>query len=224
MIILLPPSEGKLPDGKGAWKPASGKYGKTLEVARREVINALRNTPPQSLKVRGATADHAVAINAQLIGAPVRPAFERYNGVVFQGLDFASLEREAREIALKTICIVSGLTGLSSLGDMVPDYRAPIDSSLNQLGKLSLFWRAHLESALGKLASRHVIVDLLPQAHRHAAVPTPSNWLKVNLVHKDGLGGHAAKHAKGELTRWLLTHDVSELEKWRSSGWSVTVG
>ena len=221
VIILLPPSEGKVSGGNGAWKPAQGSFGAKLGATRSEVISALQSTSAAALKVRGATAEHALAANASIIGSPSLPAFERYSGVVYQGLDFESLSERERSVALESVLVVSGLGGLVAFGDKVPDYRAPMDASVTGLGKLSAFWRPHLDPIMQRLSRDHVIIDLLPQVHRAAITPTEQNWVSVNLRHRDGLGGHAAKHAKGELARWLLRHDISSLSRWRSDGWTA---
>lgn len=160
--------------------------------------------------------------NANLLSGTHMKAALRYNGVVYQGFGYATLDRQQRLIADRSVVVVSGLLGLCRLGDPIPDYRAPLDASIHHLGKLTQFWRPHLEPILARLSSRHLIIDLLPQLHRSAVTPTPKNWVRVNIVNEEGAGGHAAKYAKGELARWLLAHNVSELKRWRSGSWTAT--
>lgn len=223
MIILLPPSEGKEPGGKRAWGPASGRFGPALAGAREPVITALPLTAPTALKVRGATAAHAQLVNTSLVGSPVLAGAVRYSGVVYQGLDFASLAPVQQRVAQDSIVIVSGLLGLAGLGDPLPDYRAPMDASLVGLGKLAAYWKPIITPLLHKAAKRDVVIDLLTQVHRSAVEPADENWLTVDLVHSDVTGGHAAKFAKGQLARWLLDHDITELRRWKFQGWTAKV-
>ena len=223
MIILLPPSEGKEPGGTRAWGQASGRFGRALAGAREPVIAALPLTSPAALKVRGATAAHAQLINASLVGSPVLAASDRYSGVVYQGLNFTTLAPAQQSVAQDSIVIVSGLLGLAGLADPLPDYRAPMDASLEGLGKLAAYWKPIITPLLQKAAKREAVIDLLTQVHRSAVEPAGENWFTVDLVHSDVTGGHAAKFAKGQLARWLLDHDITELRRWKFQGWTAKV-
>ena len=222
MIILLPPSEGKEPGGKGVWTPENGRFGGALAAPRQRVVASLPRTPGAALKVRGAHAEHAQRANQSLGASPALPARVRYSGVVYQGLDYNSLSAKERRKANSSIVVVSGLAGMVAFGDDLPDYRAPIDSRVASLGKLSQFWKPELQPVLEQLSRRHIIVDVLPQAHRAAMSPV-GDWRTVEIVDKSGAGGHAAKHAKGRFVRWLLNHDPDEIGAWRDGGWRAVV-
>lgn len=220
MLILLPPSEGKTPGGSGTWRVGSGRFGGGLRSARTEVVAALQVTQPTALKVRGETAKHAIAANAALANkAPVLPAATRYSGVVMQGLSFDTLSDRELDRANESIVIISGLLGLVALTDLIPDYRAAMDASLPNLGPLASFWEPRLSDVIQSASQGDVIVDLLPNVHRRAVPTHGTSWITVDLVHPTGVGGHAAKHAKGELARWLLTNDVRRISKWRGGEW-----
>ncbi|MBU6233081.1 MAG: peroxide stress protein YaaA [Acidobacteria bacterium] len=222
MIILLPPSEGKAPGGTGIWQPGDGSFGPELERARRAVIRDLATASDAHLKVRGDLAIAARRTNLRIGKGPSLPAHQRYTGVVFQGLDVASLGGSEKKEALRSIVVVSGLLGLVRLADGVPEYRAPIDARTSRLGKLSQFWLDELTKTLQGLARRHVILDLLPQAHR-AAVTATGDWRRIDLVSAQGVGGHAAKFAKGRLARWIIENGSDGLDRWRDDGWRVRV-
>ena len=222
MIILLPPSEGKEPGGTGTWRPGDGSFGESLEGARKSVMAALPKTGDSALKVRGAHAEHARKSNAALGRSGSLHVRERYCGVVYQGLDYPTLSAAQKRVANRSIVVVSGLAGLVAFNDTLPDYRAPIDASVTGLGKLASFWKPELEDVLRKLAKRHVIVDVLPQAHRSAMTPV-GDWRRVDIVNAKGVGGHAAKFAKGRFVRWLLDHQADEISRWREDGWRAAV-
>ena len=221
MLILLPPSEGKKPGGSGQWKHDGGPFGRALVDPRELVASSLARTLPTALKVRGVTAEHAQMVNAHLLGAPTLPAHERYTGVVYQGLASDTLPPDVMATAKRSIVVLSGLTGLVRLSDPVPDYRAPMDASIDGIGKLSTYWKPIITPLLHKAAKREAVIDLLTQVHRSAVEPAGDNWFTVDLVHADVTGGHAAKFAKGRLARWLLEHEITELRRWKFEGWTA---
>jgi len=221
VIILLPPSEGKKPGGSGRWIHDTGPLGRALADSRELVAASLARTPATALKVRGVTAEHAQMVNAHLLAAPTLPAHERYTGVVYQGLDSGTLPPALMATAKRSIIVLSGLAGLVRLTDPLPDYRAPMDATLESLGKLTTFWKPFISPVLHKAAKQEVVVDLLPQVHRSALEPTSDNWFTIDLVNSNVTGGHAAKFAKGRLARWLLDHDITELRRWKFQGWTA---
>jgi uncharacterized protein len=122
-VILLPPSEGKAPGGRGSWDPSAGAFG-GLEAERSTVARSL---------------DPAL-----LDGAVVLPAWRRFTGVVWQHLDPATLAPAAR----RRVVVVSALMGLVRGDDPVPDHRLKLSLSLPPLGRLDRWWRPVLTAAL----------------------------------------------------------------------------
>lgn len=221
MIILLPPSEGKAAGGSGHWEPSSGRFGSALVEQRKLVCDGLKDVDANALKVRGKLAERALRSNAMLIGAPALPAAARYNGVVYKHLDFPSLEGLARRRALSNIVVVSGLGGLFSFSDPVPEYRASVTTRVGELGVLSSFWVEHLPRVFDLLQGP--VVDLLPAQYRKC-VSLFGERVVIDLVDPDGVAGsHNAKAQKGRLARELLIRGESVLDGWSSDGWTASV-
>jgi cytoplasmic iron level regulating protein YaaA (DUF328/UPF0246 family) len=213
VVILLPPSEGKALGGttKSKWNPQSGVFGKQLAPQRKEIINALQRIHGGSetlLGVKGAHLDRARTANMNLSGAPTLPAWQRYTGVVWDHLDLASLSASQRGRALSSIVVISGLHGIVTAGDLIPDYRLKMGARLPSLGALATWWRKSLTTALSTYSPKGLIIDLLPNEHRSAIDwSSMNNVMRVDLVMKKGgrAGGHNAKAAKGLLARHILT-------------------
>lgn len=216
LIILLPPSEGKLPGGGGRFRAGSGSFGPALRLARSEVIAALTAAGGGDERLLGVSGRHlqrALAAN-RLVGAgraSVMPATRRYSGVVHDHAALAGVPAAAERVV-----IFSGLLGLVAPGDGVPDYRLKMGASLPPLGKLSSWWRPRLTPVLDRRLRGADVVDLLPQEHAAAWEPAPRRYASLHRVRfcdADGAaGGHDAKAAKGLLARHLLLSDAPVAE------------
>jgi uncharacterized protein len=220
-VLLLPPSEGKATGGGKRGRRRVPRTFPELDAARAEVVAALRAAMDDEagaralLGVKGDALTAARTANRSLAGAPVRPAIERYTGVLYDNLDAASLDPPARKRLDDEVLIVSGLWGLLRPTDPVPDYKLKIDASLPPLGVLRSWWRPHLTPVLDRQAARRVVWDLLPQAHAavwadadaHAALRITAAFeeerRKGGAVVRAAVT-HWSKALKGALARHLL--------------------
>lgn len=219
-VILLPPSAGKAPGGRGApWRPGVGSFPE-LDAARCQVLDALG--------ARGVDGGAAVG-GAAVATSPTRPAMARYTGVLFTHLDWPSLPADARRAGNRTVLVASGLWGLSAPTDPRPAYRLAMGDSLPPLGKLSTWWRPHLTAVLAERLAGRLVWDLLPAEHsaawQPAAVPC-ARRVTVRFVDRRGRTvSHWNKLLKGALVRHLLLEPPSgpeDLAHWRHpSGYQV---
>ena len=206
--ILLPPSEGKAPGGRGRPWRAGRSALPALDDARSTVLDAL------------------AARGDDVRGASTRLAIDRYTGVLYQHLDWASLPSSAKALGTRTMLIASGLWGLSSPRDPLPYYRLKMGASLPPLGKLSTWWRPHLTGALTERLAGRVVWDLLP--NEHAAAWTPAEVparRRVTVRFVDAQGrtvSHWNKLLKGALVRHLLTERPTGPED--LAGWAHPSG
>jgi uncharacterized protein len=190
-LILLPPSEGKSLGGEGA----SWRRGTQLDAALD--------------RHRAALLPSARRVGALPARAGTRPAIERYTGVLYGELAWASLPSAARRRGQRDLRIVSGLWGLVAPTDPIPHYRLKMSASLPEVGRLSTWWRPRLAPVLGELADEAVVWDLLPQEHAAAcdwSSASPARRITVRFVDRQGRTvSHWNKLLKGALVRWVLT-------------------
>jgi len=217
----LPPSEGKA-DGGGTstpFKVDSGQFGAALGPQRSLVIKqliALGGGDQKLLGVKGVHLELARAKNQRILGSPCMPAWQRYTGVVWDHLDLGSLSESRRNQALQHILIPSGLLGLISASDLIPNYKLKMGARIAPFGALNAWWRDSITDCLAPLSHRRQVIDLLPQEHR-----TAINWaqissvIRINLVSKTGgiVGGHNAKAAKGLLARHIIDAGNQDITK-----------
>ncbi len=177
------------------------------------------------LGVRGELLDRAVAATADLVAgtAPVLPAWRRYVGVVWAGLEPDTLSLADR----RRVLVPSAVYGLTTAADPVADYRLKMLVALGRLGRLSTYWRPTLTSALVGRSRGRVVVDLLPAEHAHAVdfavLEAATRVVRVQFVDATGRRsvGHEAKTTKGRLARAVLDDGLGALDGFVADGWSA---
>lgn len=220
MLILLPPSETKRDGGDATARLTQRALGfPALAPARRVALAALEelSRDPESamraLKL-GPKLAHEVERNRRIRRAPVLPAIDRYDGVLYDALDAASLPPAARAFAHEHLAIASALFGLTRALDPIPAYRLSADSRLPGVS-LSRLWA---EPVAAELASaRGLVLDLRSEAYS-ALGPAPRHGAAVfvRVVSDDGGRRRALNHfnkaGKGRLVRELLLAGIDHPE------------
>jgi hypothetical protein len=204
-VILLPPSQGKAPGGRGRpWRPGTGVLPQ-LDEARATVLAALGDG---------------------VASAPTVRAIERYTGVLYGQLDWPTLPAPARRLGNRTVLIASGLWGVSGPTDPIPHYSLKSSASLAPLGKLSTWWRPRLTEALADHLAGRLVWDLLPNEHAAAWRPDDvplGRRVTVRFLDRHGRTvSHWNKLLKGALVRHILTERPSGPED--LSGWDHPSG
>ena len=222
MRILLPPSEAKLPGGRG--RPIGNRPG-PLEQPRQQVQHALTElladpvAAAAALQLPPSVAEAALGLNRAVATGPTMPAIRRYTGIVYAGLDVAGLSAKARQLANQRLLIFSGLFGVLRATEPVPAYRVPAHAVLPGLGMVASFWRRQLTEPLaGPLADllgrRGPIVDLRSTDYAAMWQPAPGSALGRRLLTvrvlsrrpggEYGVISYQSKLAKGRLAAVLL--------------------
>lgn len=233
MLVLLPPSETKRDGGVDGSRLDHAALGfPELRRARLAAIRATRelsrdpDAAARALKLGPASAAD-VRRNRVLTTSPVMPALDRYDGVLFDGLDASTLPASAREFAHDHVAIASALLGLTRALDPIPAYRLSHDSRLPGL-PLARHWRAPISAVLAAHAG--LLLDLRSEAYAGLGPrPERADSLYVRVVSDDGSGRrraltHFNKKVKGEFTRALLLAGVDLPDGDALLGWARGAG
>jgi hypothetical protein len=204
-----------------------------LEEPRRQVLLVLSDfvsrASPRELEValnaRGALLERAVAATIELaLGrSPLSLAWRRYEGIVWNHLDPASLTPATR----RRILVPSGLYGLLSSEDPIAEYRLRMNVRLKPLPSLAQFWRPIVTPLLHDRAKNSTVVNFLPQEHAASidfhVLAKSHDVVNVHFVANDGQRavGHDAKAVKGVLARHILTAGLDAIESVQWRGWRV---
>lgn len=200
MLILLPPSETKHARTRGVPADPSRQSFRELAGPRRTVAAALaavsaREDAPEVLGVSPNLAEE-IARNTRLDTAPALPVRELYTGVLYDALDLAGMDADARRRATRWVVVVSALHGALRLSDRVAPYRLAMNVTLPGTGPLARFWRAHLDETLTTAAGSGVVVDCRSSTYAAAGSPqgaAAEGWVQVRVPG----ASHMAKHTRG---------------------------
>lgn len=200
VIILIPPSEGKKSGGTHA--PLK-KVSKDVHAVIDQWAGISAAEWGKLLGVKDKALARALEVNRALLTSKTLPAIERYTGVVYSAIDYASLKELARKYFDEHVRIVSAVFGLVKPRDVIPDYKCKI----NHFGA-DKHWRKVCKSTF----SGAFVIDLLPQAHQKAVdyadgVAVGFSWIKGG---RKMPAGHQGKHIKGRFIRWLCEQQCAD--------------
>ena len=223
MIVLLPPSETKSEGGSGVLDAAALGFP-ALRGKRRSAAAALKRVPlkdaPGVLKL-GATNAHEARWNRDLTAGPVRPAIERYTGVLYDGLDAGTLAPDARAWVDDHVVIASALFGLLRAADPIPRYRLSGSTTLPGLA-LKRHWREPVAAAIA--ATGEWVLDARSEAYV-ALGPAPEGSAFLHVETPDGRAlNHFNKHAKGALVRALAASGAEAGSRDDLLAWATRTG
>ena len=221
MIILLPPSEGKIAPGDGAPVDlASLVFDEQLGEQRARLIGKLerlaerpRAKAVESLAISPGQAED-VDRDAQVPSAPAAPAAQVYSGVLYDRLGLNRLGPAAAARAAEHVLIASALWGMLRPQDRIPYYRLSMKARLPRLPGLAAFWREPIASAMdgvGYDVEGKLILDMRSGAYAAAWKPKRARLLPVRVfTEKAGerkAVSHLAKATRGDVARLVLSAD-----------------
>lgn len=187
VLILLPPSEGK----------NSVKKGKLVNLSSLTFAQDLTST-------RKKTWD---AMGAKVNKLPTAKAADVYSGVLYQALDFNSLDSASKKRAIKSIVIISALFGAVKLEDKIPSYKLDMAKSLPKIGSLNSLWKKVLPQALEKIKT-DLIVDCRSSTYQGVWVPDLNKTVGIRVFTikngKKSVVTHMSKKTRGEVTKLLV--------------------
>ena len=219
LLVLLPPSETKSDGGSRPFPGAPTARWPQLDPVRAEVLGDLvavsaadPDAAAKALRISPKLAAVELERNRALGSAPLKPAAERYTGVLFDALDAASLAPAVRAWLDGHVAVHSALHGIVGAGEPIPAYRCSHDSRLGG-ATLKRRWAGAIAEALD--AHPGPVLDLRSKAYV-ALGPLPPGperaWGDVVERLPDGSTrslNHFNKQAKGELVRLLAERGVA---------------
>lgn len=219
-IILLPPSEGKASGGEGPpfdlESVSFGEFNKS-RILLIKALGQLSKKPrvaQKTLGVKGVALDKARADNADVMNSPTLPAIERYTGVMYDSIDYESLDEAAKRVFGNSTLIMSGLFGIVRPFDLIPTYKLKMGAKIRANKDCAAIWKPLISKSLAKTIEHGVIWDLLPNEHSAAWDPSQVlcdvrftvKFLEAGADGKLKTINHWSKALKGALVRHLVVN------------------
>ena len=212
MLILIPPSEGKTKIKSTGIEFNNTDFKFKDDVKKIVVLlESLSELGEDLSSIYGTSQEKSELFHRQnqdVFNSKCANAIERYTGVVYEHIDWYSLNDKAQKYMNKHIRIFSGLFGMVTPNTLIPNYKL----KMNVLS-LQNHWNPILTKAL---ENEKVIFDLLPQVHRKAYKPN-KNVIKIDFVvkkmGKKTAAGHYGKAVKGEFIRFLAQNNILSIDQ-----------
>lgn len=150
-----------------------------------------------------------------------RPAIFAFSGDVYQGLDVQTLGEAALKALQDQLFILSGLYGLLKPLDLIQPYRLEMGTKIKIGAKDNLydFWKKILTEKLNEeMGTKELLVNLASQEYFSAldtkklAMPVVSPIFKDWKNDKLKIISFYAKKARGTMVRYLVEHQVQDME------------
>jgi hypothetical protein len=209
MKYLIPPSEGKakIKPQEIVFSDTNFKFDRHVN----QVVRLLGLIDDEDLRsVYGTSPEKAMIFHRQnqdIFKSRCALAIERYTGVVYEHIDWHTLDKKAQSFLDEHTLIFSGLFGMVTPKTLIPDYKL----KMNVLS-LQHHWNPVLTEAL---AEEDKIIDLLPQVHRKAYKAsdnvTTVDFLVINKGKKTA-AGHFGKAVKGEFIRYIAQKEITSTD------------
>ncbi len=218
MYILIPPSEGKNPSNDKEFFSLDSLSYSFLNSKRSQIIYYLSNnnlSKEQYIKTLGISSQNfekIKMINSKITTSQVSSSISRYNGVLYNFLDYNSLNETAKSLFDDSIIIFSALFGLVRPQDKIPDYKLKMGTKLIDGIKLSKFWKDEITEVLRKELENQIVFNFLPTEFSNTFDSKVIKY-KYELTFsfkQENINGelksitHWTKALRGSLIRYLL--------------------
>jgi len=213
--VLFSPSEGKVFGGNEDARELLGSNS-----ARDEILNKY-NSIVMSQNEKEITAlfglkkfDDCKPYMQDLFSTPLMCAIERYSGVAYEYLDFASLEKEAKEYLKKNTIIFSNLYGAILGSDTIANYKVKQGNTIGAI-EPDKFYRERFSYQIDLHVAHDEILDLRA-GYYDKFYKVNKNFTTLKFL-KDGKSvSHWAKAYRGKVLRELAKHNVSSIDAFMS--------
>ncbi len=145
-----------------------------------------------------------------LFKAPKMPAIERYSGVAFGYLDYASLPTEAQSYLHKQVIIFSNLYGSVLGGDKIANYKVKQGNSIGDIAP-DKFYKERFSYQLDLQLMDHEILDLRA-GYYDKFYKTKQNYTTLKFLKGGKTVSHWAKAYRGIVLRELAKHQIDSLD------------
>ncbi|MBU0720967.1 YaaA family protein [bacterium] len=214
--VLFSPSEGKISGGQEPKRELLGS-DKSREELLNEYSNIIQKSDEEEIcKLFGFKKfSECEPYISDIFSSPKMAAIERYSGVAYDYLDFASLSEEAKDYLKKNTIIFSNLYGPVLGGDPVGNYKVKQGNSIGSIAP-DKYYKERFSYQLDLYLAKDEILDLRA-GYYDKFYKINKNYTSLKFL-KDGKSvSHWAKAYRGKVLRELARHSISSIEEFMAT-------
>ncbi len=229
MFILIPPSEGKNSSSDNEYFSLDSLSYDFLNKKRSQIIDYLRDNNLskdiylKTIGISNHNYEKISTMNSKIETSQVVSSISRYTGVLYDYLDYPSLDAKAKSLLDESLIIFSGLFGLLRTQDKIPNYKLKIATKLIGGIKLSKFWKDEITKVLKNVLENQIVLNFLPVEFNNAFDSKVIDYkyeLTFSFKQENNNGElksitHWSKALRGSLIRYLLNNvtDFSSIDE-----------
>ncbi len=205
MKILFAPSEGKIKGGEDVFDKNSLFFNKN---PRDKVLNLyndyLNNSTLNELsKLFGLKKEHEIIQNQKIniFKEKTLKAIQKYDGIAYDYLDYASLPSYAKNFIDNNLVIFSNLFGILLAKDQIPYYRLSQGAKIGDFD-IAKFYKQNFSNELDKFLDDEFIIDLRAK-HYEKFYTIKKEHITCKFLKNGKVVSHWAKAYRGLIARKL---------------------
>ncbi|MBN2825985.1 MAG: YaaA family protein [Campylobacterales bacterium] len=215
MKILLAPSETKVMGGEGEFDTAKlffnalhPKQNELITLYNETVLHASDETLSKMLGIN--KLDEIAHYRHDICKQPVLKAIERYSGVAFDYLDYASLDTTAQSYIDENVILFSNLLGILKANDTIPEYKLKQGQSIGEV-KTDKFYQEAITQILESYLQNEELLDIRAGYYDKFYKPK-SPYTTLKFIKEGKVVSHWVKAYRGKVLREIARHQVDCLE------------
>ncbi len=215
MKILLAPSETKALGGEGHFDVAH-LFFQALHPKQQSIIEHYNNTLRQASNETLSTMlgikklDELALYRHDITTLPVMKAIQRYSGVAFEYLDYASLEPLSQMYIDQHLVLFSNLFGILKPDDLIPHYKLKQAQSIGEM-KTDRYYQEAIAEILDSYLEGEELLDIRAGYYDKFYKPKIP-YVTLKFIQNGKVVSHWAKAYRGKVLRLLALHQINTLE------------
>jgi cytoplasmic iron level regulating protein YaaA (DUF328/UPF0246 family) len=216
MKILLAPSETKRSGGENSFDPSTLLF-KELSADRLKLLHAYTNVLQRGdmqvlSKMFGLKKETDIlAHKKDIIHSLTMKAIQRYTGVAFDYLDYASLDEEAQRYIDENVILFSNLFGPIRADDLIPEYKLKQGEAVGEI-KVEKFYQEHSAQLVESYLAEEEILDLRAGFYDKFYKPQ-KDYTTLKFIKEGKVVSHWAKAYRGIVLGEIAKAGVKTVEE-----------
>jgi cytoplasmic iron level regulating protein YaaA (DUF328/UPF0246 family) len=216
MKILLAPSETKRSGGENSFDPSTLLF-EELSADRLKLLHAYTNVLQRGdmqvlSKMFGLKKKTDIlAYKKDIIHSLTMKAIQRYTGVAFDYLDYASLGEEAQRYIDENVILFSNLFGPIRADDLIPEYKLKQGEAVGEI-KVEKFYKEHSAQLVESYLAEEEILDLRAGFYDKFYKPQ-KDYTTLKFIKEGKVVSHWAKAYRGIVLGEIAKAGVKTVEE-----------